>query len=47
MEDKKKPGRKRGSPNKVTVFSKIIITNILSDYHVSGLLEQDLAELDP
>lgn len=37
--------RPKGTPNKASQFSKIVITNMLSDYHLSGLMEQDLATL--
>lgn len=49
MDKKKTPGsgRKKGTANKVTTFSKLIITNILSDYQSSGLMEQDLKVLAP
>ena len=43
----RKNGRKKGTPNKVTTFTKIVITNILSDYHTSGLMLQDLGMLEP
>ena len=47
MATTKTPGRKKGSTNKITTFSKIIITNMLSDYQSSGLMEDDIATLDP
>lgn len=43
---KKTGGRKAGTPNKTTAFSKAVIQEIVSDYANSGKLMQDLAELD-
>ena len=47
MKGKKTGGRKAGTPNKVTAFSKGVIENILSEYTSTGLLAQDLKKLDP
>lgn len=57
MEEKKKVGRKKGTPktggrqkgtpNKATAFSKSVIEAILSDYTDSGLLASDLKKLEP
>jgi hypothetical protein len=57
MEEKKKVGRKKGAPktggrqkgtpNKVTAFSKAVIENILSEYTDTGLMLSDLKKLDP
>lgn len=44
---KKKGGRHKGTPNKVSTFTRVILANILSDYQSSGLMEQDLALLEP
>lgn len=46
----KKPegsGRKKGTKNKATVFGEQAIQNIVDKYNESGLLESDLASLDP
>ena len=40
-------GRKAGTPNKVTKVSKELIAKLVGDYSASGLLDSDLAELDP
>ena len=45
--NKKKAGRRKGVPNKVTSFTKAIINNILTDYYSSGLMQQDLKALQP
>ena len=39
-------GRKKGTPNKHTAFSKAVITEILNDYTSSGQFRKDLEELD-
>ena len=40
-------GRKKGTPNKHTAFSKAVITEILNDYTSSGQFKKDLAAIDP
>jgi len=40
-------GSRKGKPNKVTTFSRLIITEMLSDYQASGRMEQDIEELEP
>ncbi len=40
-------GRQKGSENKVTKLNKLIITDMLQDYHDSGLMAQDFMELEP
>jgi hypothetical protein len=41
-------GRKKGSPNKSTVFGKEYLMKLLSDYVESGLMESDLLAIpDP
>ena len=53
MEEKKKrqktpgSGRKKGTPNKRTVFGQQYLMKLLSDYVDSGLMESDLAQLSP
>lgn len=40
-------GRQKGTPNKVTAFSKSIIEDILSDYVDTEMMAEDLKKLDP
>lgn len=47
QDNKKLPGRRNGKPNKVTTFSRLVITEMLSDYQASGRMEQDIEELEP
>jgi hypothetical protein len=47
MKGKKTGGRAKGTANKTTTFTKIIINNILSDYQSSGLMADDISELEP
>lgn len=44
---KKTGGRKAGTPNKTTAFSKSVIQEILTDYTNSKLFRGDLKKLDP
>ena len=43
----KKGGRKAGTPNKATGFSKNVIQEIVSGYTDSGDLQKDLKKLEP
>ena len=43
----KKGGRKAGTPNKATGFSKNVIQEIVSCYTDSGDLQKDLKKLEP
>ena len=47
MKGKKTGGRKAGTPNKMTAFSKGVIENILNDYTSTGMMDSDLQKLDP
>lgn len=40
-------GRQKGSLNKTTAISKQVITELLSDYHNSGLMTEDFKALEP
>lgn len=40
-------GRKKGTPNKRTVFGQQQIADLLSDYNESGLMASDFAHLEP
>lgn len=40
-------GRKKGTPNKATVFGQEYLMKLLSDYVEKGLMESDLASLQP
>ena len=42
-----KPAKRTRGPNKATKFTKLIINNMLSDYHASGLMAEDLRLLEP
>ena len=44
---KKTGGRKAGTPNKATAFSKSVIQDILTDYTNSDLFHQDMKDLEP
>ncbi len=44
---KKTGGRKAGTPNKTTAFSKSVIQEILTDYTSSELFKKDMKKLDP
>lgn len=44
---KKTGGRQKGTPNKAPTPVKSIITNILTEYSNSGLMELDFNSLDP
>lgn len=44
---KKTGGRKAGTPNKTTAFSKSVIQEILTDYTSTGLLDGDIKKLEP
>lgn len=44
---KKTGGRKKGTPNKATAFSKEVINDILTDYRESGALGKDISQLEP
>lgn len=44
---KKTGGRKAGTPNKTTAFSKSVIQEILTDYTSSDLFKKDMKKLDP
>lgn len=43
---KKTGGRKAGTPNKTTAFSKSVIQEILTDYTSSDLFKKDMKKLD-
>ena len=43
---KKTGGRKAGTPNKTTAFSKSVIQEILTDYTSSDLFKEDMKKLD-
>ena len=47
MKDKKTGGRKKGTPNKVTAFSKSIIQDIIDKYTSSDKFTEDFGRLDP
>lgn len=47
MKGKKTGGRQKGTPNKVTVMSKVAIADILTDYNESGLMQSDFMLLKP
>lgn len=47
MKGKKTGGRKKGTVNKVTALSKDIISSMLADYHVTGLMDKDFMSLKP
>ena len=40
-------GRQKGSVNKVTAMTKAVISDLLNDYHDSGLMREDFLELEP
>lgn len=44
---RKTGGRKAGTPNKATAFSKAVIQDLVSDYTSSSQLMQDLGALEP
>ena len=44
---KKTGGRKAGTPNKTTSFSKSVIQEILTDYTSSDLFKKDMENLEP
>lgn len=44
---RKTGGRKAGTPNKTTAFSKSVIQEILSDYTSSELFRKDMEDLEP
>lgn len=46
MKGKKTGGRKAGTPNKTTAFSKSVIQEILTDYTNSELFQSDMKKLD-
>lgn len=43
---KKTGGRKAGTPNKTTAFSKSVIQEILTDYTSSNLFKEDMKKLN-
>lgn len=47
MKGKKTGGRKKGTPNKTTSFTKAVIQDILSEYYDTGLLGEDMKALEP
>lgn len=47
MKGAKAAGRPKGAINKVSRPVKEVISNLLSDYSNSGLMESDFAELEP
>lgn len=47
MKGKKTGGRTKGTPNKVTSWSKKVITELLDEYNSSGLLGKDFLSLEP
>ena len=47
MKGKKTGGRKVGSTNKASTFSKEVINGTLSQYVASGQMKKDMAELSP
>lgn len=47
MKGRKTGGRVKGTPNKVTSFSKEIIASMLDEYQKSGKMSEDFALLDP
>lgn len=44
---KKTGGRKAGTPNKVTSLTKAAITQLLTDYKETGLMDADFQALEP
>lgn len=40
-------GRKAGTPNKTTAFTKSIINDLLTSYTESGLMAKDFKDLEP
>ena len=40
-------GRKAGTPNKTTAFTKSIINDLLASYTESGLIAKDFHDLEP
>ena len=46
MLGKKTGGRQKGSVNKVTNMSKAVISDLLTNYNSSGLMESDFMQLD-
>jgi len=46
MKGKKTGGRKAGTPNKTTAFSKSVIQEVLTDYTNSELFHQDMKDLE-
>ena len=44
---KKTGGRKAGTPNKTTAFSKSVIQEILTDYTSSDMFKKDMENLEP
>jgi hypothetical protein len=47
MKRKKTGGRQAGTPNKVSLFVRTAIANMLDDYFSSDTFAKDIAELDP
>lgn len=47
MKGKKTGGRKAGALNKVTKISKAVISDLLTDYSGSGLMQSDFMALEP
>lgn len=47
IKRKKTGGRQKGALNKVTSITKEIISNLLGDYHESGLMSADFMALEP
>lgn len=40
-------GRKKGTPNKASAFSKAVIQDILSEYTSTGLFAEDMKNIEP
>lgn len=44
---KRRRGRPKGSPNKLTLDMRTVIARLLDEYHKSGLMLKDFLALDP
>ena len=47
MKGKKTGGRQKGSLNKVTIFTKEVIADLLAEYTNSGMMSKDFNALEP
>ena len=45
MKGEKTGGRKKGTPNKATAFTREVITSVLGDYIETGMLGEDFKKL--